>query len=72
MLDLYQKALEILGTVTKNNHVWSTEEYLSQHFQVVAKALDDPEIPVKVQAALTLTEMVIAYDSGKSHLSPFR
>lgn len=32
--------------------------------QAVARALDDPEIPVKVQAVLTLTEMVIMYDSG--------
>ena len=45
---------------------------MSQHIRVVASALDDPEIPVKVQAVLTLTEMVKVYESGKSRPISFR
>jgi len=48
--------------------VWSSEEVLSKHFQAVFRALDDEEFPVKVQAALALTEMIIVFDSG-SYLS---
>lgn len=31
----------------------------------MATALDDPEFPVRVQAALVLTELVIVHESGK-------
>ena len=58
--------------MTKNDHIWSSEELLSQHIQAVASALDDPEIPVKVQAILTLTEMVIVYESGRFYPISFR
>jgi len=37
---------------------------LNVNFRAVATALDDPEFPVRVQAALALTEMVIQYESG--------
>jgi hypothetical protein len=37
---------------------------LNLHFRAVAAASDDPEFPVRVQAALALTEMVIAHESG--------
>jgi len=53
-----------LGTVTKQGLVWSSDEILSKHFQAAFRALDDDEFPVKVQAALALTEMIIAHDSG--------
>jgi importin-7 len=35
------------------------------NFRAIASALDDPEFPVRVQAALALTEMVIQYKSGR-------
>lgn len=38
------------------------------NFRAVAAALDDPEFPVRVQAALALTEMIIFYESGE-HLA---
>jgi len=44
--------------------MWSSEEILSKHFQVTFNALDDEAFPVKVQAALALTELIIAHDSG--------
>jgi len=50
--------------VTKQGLVWSSEEILSKHFQATFRALDDEQFPVKVQAALALTEMIVAYDSG--------
>ncbi|KAF8956524.1 armadillo-type protein [Flammula alnicola] len=63
-------ALEILGTVTKQGLVWSSEEVLSKHFQAVFRALDDESFPVKVQAALALTEMIIAYDTVRIAVAP--
>lgn len=61
------KALEIVGTVTKHGFQWSSEELLGKHFQVIFRLLDDESFPVKVNAALCLTEMIIAYDSGMSN-----
>ncbi|KAF8157919.1 armadillo-type protein [Crassisporium funariophilum] len=63
-------ALEILGTVTKQGLVWSSADVLNNHFQAVARALDDPEFPVKVQAALALTEMVLAHESVRTAVAP--
>ncbi|KAJ7274060.1 armadillo-type protein [Mycena rebaudengoi] len=70
--DAYMRAIacEVLGTVTKEGLEWSSEENLSTHFRAVAAALDDPELPVRVQAALALTEMVILHDSVKTAVSP--
>ncbi|KAJ7105062.1 armadillo-type protein [Mycena crocata] len=70
--DGYMRAIacEVLGTVTKEGLKWSSEEHLNVHFRAIAAALDDPEFPVRVQAALALTEMVILYDSVKTAVSP--
>ncbi len=43
---------------------------LSKVFRVVAAGLDDTELPVRVHAALTLTEMVAADDSVKAAVAP--
>jgi hypothetical protein len=43
---------------------------LSKVFRAVAAGLDDTELPVRVHAALTLTEMVAADDSVKAAVSP--
>lgn len=43
---------------------------LSQVFRAVATGLDDTELPVRVHAALTLTEMVSSHDSVKAAVSP--
>ncbi|KAJ7464732.1 armadillo-type protein [Mycena galericulata] len=63
-------ACEVLGTVTKTGLKWSSAEHLNVHFRAVAHALDDPEFPVRVQAALALTEMIIAFDEVKTAVSP--
>ncbi|TFK34758.1 armadillo-type protein [Crucibulum laeve] len=63
-------ACEVVGTVVKGGLVWSNEENLNIHFRAVAAALDDPEIPVRVQAALALTEMVIAHESVSTAVAP--
>ncbi|KIM40975.1 hypothetical protein M413DRAFT_445750 [Hebeloma cylindrosporum] len=63
-------ALEILGTVTKQGLVWSSEEILSKHFQAAFNALDDESFPVKVQAALALTELIIAHESVRTAVAP--
>ncbi|KAJ8518430.1 hypothetical protein ONZ45_g4489 [Pleurotus djamor] len=63
----YLKAIacEIIGTLTKLGIQWSNEENLNVHFHAVANALDDPEFPVRVQAALALTEVAVAPKVGK-------
>ena len=43
---------------------------LSKVFRAVAAGLDDTELPVRVHAALTLTEMVAADDSVKAAVAP--
>ena len=43
---------------------------LSKVFRAVAAGLDDTELPVRVHAALTLTEMVSSHDSVKAAVSP--
>ncbi|KAJ7787849.1 hypothetical protein B0H14DRAFT_2628944 [Mycena olivaceomarginata] len=53
---------EVLGTVTKEALQWSSDEHLNVNFRTVAAELDDPEFPVRVQAALALTEMVLFQD----------
>ncbi|KAF9451856.1 ARM repeat-containing protein [Macrolepiota fuliginosa MF-IS2] len=63
-------ALEILGTVTKAGLVWSGKEKLEVHFRAVAASLDDPELPVRVQAALALTEMILVHEDVKTAVSP--
>ncbi|KAG2740911.1 hypothetical protein P692DRAFT_20880500 [Suillus brevipes Sb2] len=40
------------------------------HSRAVALALDDHELPVRVQAALAITELVIVHDSVKDAVSP--
>ncbi|KAH9168755.1 ARM repeat-containing protein [Lactarius sanguifluus] len=43
---------------------------LSKVFRAVAAGLDDAELPVRVHAALTLTEMVSSHESVKAAVAP--
>ncbi|KAG6856226.1 hypothetical protein H0H87_006320 [Tephrocybe sp. NHM501043] len=61
-------ACEVVGTVTKSGVAWSNEENLNANFRAVAAALDDPELPVRVNAALAITELVVAHESGQCAL----
>ncbi|KAG7445610.1 ARM repeat-containing protein [Guyanagaster necrorhizus] len=61
---------EVIGTVVKNRLQWTSEEHLHTNFTAVVAAMDDPEFPVRVQACLALTEMVVAYDSVKTAVAP--
>ena len=45
------------------------EQNLEHHFTIVVSSLDDPELPVRVQAALTLTELVLVHEEGVCHPS---
>ncbi|KAJ6448722.1 hypothetical protein C8R47DRAFT_1230917 [Mycena vitilis] len=49
---------------------FSSPENLNVHLCAVSAALDDPEFPVRVQAALALMEMVLVYDEVKTAVSP--
>jgi hypothetical protein len=37
---------------------------LEIHFKAVVQSLDDSDLPVRIQAALTLTEMILVHDEG--------
>ncbi|KAF9222983.1 ARM repeat-containing protein [Gyrodon lividus] len=63
-------ACDVLGTVVKHNLEWSNPENLGLHSNAVATALDDPELPVRVQAALALTQMVVTYESVRTIVAP--
>ncbi|PSR70855.1 hypothetical protein PHLCEN_2v13296 [Hermanssonia centrifuga] len=63
-------ACEVLGTIEKSGLQWANEENLRSHFTAVAACLDDPELPVRVQAALALTEMVTLHESVKDAVAP--
>ncbi|KAG1819416.1 armadillo-type protein [Suillus variegatus] len=63
-------ACEVLGVVTKAGIAWATEENLNNHSRAVALALDDQELPVRVQAALAITELVVIHDSVRDAVSP--
>ncbi len=49
---------------------YGLRQNLSKVFRAVAAGLDDTELPVRVHAALTLTEMVSSHDSVKAAVSP--
>ncbi|KAH7885476.1 armadillo-type protein [Phlebopus sp. FC_14] len=63
-------ACEVLGTVVKNGLQWTDPENLEKHSRAVAIALDDPELPVRVQAALALTKLAVVYDSVRDAVAP--
>ncbi|KAG6919218.1 hypothetical protein DXG01_008013 [Tephrocybe rancida] len=63
-------ACEVVGTVTKAGMIWSSEENLNANFRAIAKALDDPELPVRVNAALAITELVLAHESVRVAVGP--
>ncbi|KAF9527513.1 armadillo-type protein [Crepidotus variabilis] len=63
-------ALEIIGTVTRHGFVWSSEEILGKHFQVVFNSLDYDSFPVKINAILALTEMITANDTVRKAVAP--
>jgi len=44
------------------------EQNLEHHFTIIVSSLDDPELPVRVQAALALTELVLVHEEGVCHL----
>ncbi|KIK32662.1 hypothetical protein CY34DRAFT_18881 [Suillus luteus UH-Slu-Lm8-n1] len=49
---------------------WASEENLNSHSRAVALALDDHELPVRMQTALTITELAIVHDSVRDAVSP--
>ncbi|KAF9065181.1 armadillo-type protein [Rhodocollybia butyracea] len=63
-------ACEVVGTVAKNGMTWSSEENLNANFHAVATALDDQEFPVRVHAALALTELIVSQESVRNQVAP--
>ncbi|KAJ7622676.1 armadillo-type protein [Mycena polygramma] len=68
-----QFACKVLGTFTKSGMKFSMlrscTQNLNVHLRAISAALDDPEFPVRVQAALTLKEMVLVSDEVKATVS---
>ncbi|KAG6898392.1 hypothetical protein C0992_004102 [Termitomyces sp. T32_za158] len=46
------------------------EEHLNAKLRAVAAALDDPELPVRVNAALAITELVTVHESVRTAVGP--
>ncbi|KAI0040287.1 ARM repeat-containing protein [Auriscalpium vulgare] len=63
-------AAEVIGTFERNKITWNNEANLSAVVSAVATNLDDTELPVRVQAALALTEMVASHESVKAAVAP--
>ncbi|KAF8576887.1 ARM repeat-containing protein [Ramaria rubella] len=63
-------ACQVLGSVAKFDLEWSNEGNLSQHFHAVVKALDDPELPVRVAAVEALTALIQRHASVKTAVMP--
>jgi len=62
------QALEVIGTLVKQGFVFTNHDLLLQHFQAVFNALEDPNLPIKVQAALVLNEFITHFESGMPDL----
>ncbi|KAM6494523.1 Armadillo-type fold [Amanita muscaria] len=63
-------ACEILGTVAKAGLNWSNEENLAVQYRAVIALLDDSQLPVRVHAALALTELVVNNETVKAAVAP--
>lgn len=63
-------ACEVVGTIVKAGLQWSSQDNLHAQFHSVVNAIDDPELPVKIHAALALTEMMLVHESVKEALTP--
>ena len=45
-------------------------QILHSHFRALIACLNDPELPVRVQAALALTEMVTQHEAVRDAVAP--
>lgn len=70
--DGYMRAIacEVVGTMEKGQMVWTEEKHLNDHFTAVANALNDPELPVRVHAALALTEILQNHEQARAAVAP--
>lgn len=61
------KAVRVSSFWKVEADVIGMEQNLEHHFTIVVSSLDDPELPVRVQAALALTELVLVHEEGACH-----
>lgn len=66
----YVQACEVIGTVTKHGLEWSSDQHIQTNFAGVAACLEDTHLPLKVQGALALQEMVLALPSVREAVAP--
>ncbi|KZS92303.1 ARM repeat-containing protein [Sistotremastrum niveocremeum HHB9708] len=63
-------ACEVTSTLEKFDLQWTSPENLLVHYRGILRALDDPELPVRVHAALALNEMVKQHTEVAATTSP--
>ncbi|KIK50550.1 hypothetical protein GYMLUDRAFT_51129 [Collybiopsis luxurians FD-317 M1] len=63
-------ACEVIGTMVKQGMDWTSQDNLNANFRAIATALDNPEFPVRVHAALALTELIVAEESVRNQVAP--
>jgi len=70
--EAYLRAIccEVVGTLVKCGISWSSESNLHTNFTAVIKCLDDVELPVRVQAILALTELLVVNEPVKIAVGP--
>ncbi|KAH9924352.1 ARM repeat-containing protein [Epithele typhae] len=68
----YMRAVanEVLGTVVKSGLEFPNGQSLHQAMTAVAAGIDDTELPVRVHACLSLTELVTSSSTVKSAVAP--
>ncbi|KZV95467.1 ARM repeat-containing protein [Exidia glandulosa HHB12029] len=62
-------ALDVAVAIEKAEFRWPSPEDLEPHYAAALRALDDPDLPNRVQAAILLSEMVAHHASVRAALS---
>ncbi|EJD50497.1 ARM repeat-containing protein [Auricularia subglabra TFB-10046 SS5] len=62
-------ALDVLVSVEKNEYRWPAPDALEPHFRAAVAALDDPDLPTRIQAAIAISEMVGHHQTVRTALS---
>ena len=62
-------ACEIIANVMKVKMKWTNPENLEKSFRAITVALKDVELPVRVQAALALVEMIQGDETESGEVS---
>lgn len=62
-------ALDVLVAVEKAEFNWPAPEALEPHYRAALAALDDADLPTRVQGAIAIADMVSRHESVRGELS---